>query len=399
MTYKTKFLTKYFIFISCLAHIFVLLILITTPSVLGKLTTKIYSYYYQKQSAYDFKALTGSGVVDVEGEILKAFKPWDPLPNYLGKTQSIAVNGTFYHTIKEAMKVLKDGDEIQFNQGVYNEAFLIDKDDITIVGYGHVVFEKSAYRGKGFIVNTGDNLTIKNIECRYISVPDENGACIRQEGSGLTLEHVYFHHSENGVLETHKKSNSIFIKDSRFERLGKKGQAHGIYSNRANLYIDNTLFIATKDEGHAIKNRGNITFINKSLIVSMSSDDSRLIDIPNGGELVIQKSLLQQGPLSENGQVIGFGLEGVTNKKNKIRITDNILMLERIKQNVLVKTSDKQTPITLTGNLIIADDMNSEFFGNITFLNRKEANFPDYPFFPIEYCQYIKPCPFIAVER
>ena len=279
--------------------------------------------------------------------------------------------------------------------GTYTYPFAIDKNDITIIGFGHVVFEKAAHKGKGFIVSQGNNLTIKNIECRFVAVKDKNGACVRQEGVGLTLEHVYFHHSENGILETAKTEGSIYISDSRFEQLGKAGRAHGIYSNKARLYIQNSLFLATKDEGHAIKNRGQETYIANSLISSMEANDSRLIDISNGGLLTVHHSFLHQGHLSVNGQAIGYGLEGIKHEENKVVLTDNIMLLERIKKNILLAAGDMLTEIEIKNNLIVNKDSGKEEEQNYYFSSRSEAGMPEFPFFPASICQWITPCPLL----
>ena len=392
-----KTLFRYFVFIGLFVHVAVLVLLIVTPKLPSKLYSKFASFYYQKATDYEYERITGSESVNLEHEIKKAFKPWTPLEHTSESKNTVSINGVFFKDVYSALIELNDGDELRFHEGVFNTSFSIDKDDITIAGNGHVIFEKSAAKGKGFIVNRGKNLKVRNIECRHISVADKNGACIRQEGEGLTLEHVYFHRSENGVLETAKNRSNIFILDSRFELLGKSGQAHAIYSNRANLYIHNSLFIATKDEGHAIKNRGEKTHISNSLIASLSSDDSRLVDIPNGGELKIQNSILQQGPLSVNGQAIGFGLEGINSSQNSILLEGNIILLERIKHNTLLAVEDNSIAV-VKNNEILSKDLESIYLANDFFSSRKEMLMPTYPYFPFNTCELLDACPVLLPE-
>jgi len=389
---KTK-LFNYLVYIGLLAHLLLVIVFLWQPKLLSKLASLPISYYYNKSVEIELNKYADVFAKPIEQQIAAVFKPWQPQNNQSPLSQTVAVNDVVYDSLAEALTVLKSGDELQFYHGVFNTPFKIDKDDITIVGYGHVVFEKSAYRGKGFIVSKGNDLTVSNIECRGILVSDKNGACIRQEGSGLTLDHVYFHHSENGILETAKIAGSIYISDSRFELLGKGGRAHGIYSNKASVYIQKSLFVATKGEGHAIKNRGKKTFISKSIITSMSSQDSRLIDISNGGELIVEKSLLHQGPLSVNGQAIGFGLEGIKHEKNKVSLTDNIIILERIKKNTLLATGENFVKTTVNNNIIINKGTNEKYEKNRYFSSREEASLPNFPKFPKLICQWLTPCP------
>ena len=392
-----KKILYYFAYVGILGHILLAVIFFAKPVFFNKLIQFPITFYYNKVAKIELDEMSAVFSIPMEEQISLAFKPWKPFENLTIYKQKIAINGTFYPSLVLALSSLNAGDELQFYSGIYTTPFQINKSDVTIKGFGHVVFEKSAYKGKGFIVNRGNNLTIENIECRYVSVSDNNGACIRQEGKGLSLNHVYFHHSENGILETGKSESSIFIEDSRFELLGKGGRAHGIYLTKANLYITNSLFIASKDEGHAIKSRGKDTYISQSIITSMSSNDSRLIDISNGGKLTVEQSLLHQGFLSVNGQAIGVGLEGVKKRVNKIVLKDNIILLERFKHNILLAKDEKISEVKIVGNIIVGKTQRLND-SNIFFTHRKEAGFPEYPLFPDKICEFIKPCPLVDLH-
>jgi len=258
-----------------------------------------------------------------------------------------------------------------------------------------VILEKIATHGKGLILAQGNDLMVENIECRNIKVRDGNGACIRLEGKNLTLNHVYFHDSQEGVLETSKEYGVIQINNSRFERLGYNGQAHGIYTNKAKLYIYQSLFVATKSQGHAIKVRGSKLVIDRSIIASLSSDDSRLIDMPNGGALVVKNSLLEQGPNSVNGQVIGFAFEGIKYKDNSIYLNENLIYLDRLGSDKLlaIPTIKGAIEVEQSNNIIIGkDDSAYKSNNNTYFIDRAELELPSYPFFPKSFCTNVKMC-------
>jgi hypothetical protein len=391
-----KLITNYLYLSGGVAHILVIAVFLFQPSLLNKLTTKISHYYYTWQKNKNYNVLTQGNKYTLVDEIKSAFAPWQAVPKNKIMLQKFEINGTGFTNISAAVSTLKPGDELLIAEGIYNTPFTINKNDITLTGVGHVVFQRGVASGKGFILSKGNNLTINNIECRDITVRDGNGACVRQEGVNLTLNHVFFHSSQEGVLETASQAGMIRIVNSRFERLGYNGQAHGVYTNKASVYIEQSLFIAAKNQGHAIKVRGKKLTIDKSIIVSLSADDSRLIDMSNGGELLVVNSLLGQGPNSVNGQVIGYGLEGMSHQLNTIKLIDNVVYLERLGSNYLLTLPKEERTITLIqkNNRVIGED-NSHYTDptNTYFSDRIELGLPLYPKLPKSFCNSWRYCP------
>ena len=61
-------------------------------------------------------------------------------------------------------------------------------------GYAHLdVTGATIPNLKAIWVINGNNLIIENIEFSGASVPDKNGACIRMQGTNLTIKSCYFH--------------------------------------------------------------------------------------------------------------------------------------------------------------------------------------------------------------
>jgi hypothetical protein len=236
--------------------------------------------------------------------------------------------------LQTALQGAKDGSRIDLGPGVYHEAGVISVDGLTLIAGSGAVLADTAAESKAALVIKGDNTRIEGLECRGIKVPDRNGACIRLEGSNLELDGVYFHDSQQGLL-TGPDPGRVLVSNSRFERLGHSGRAHGIYMGGGELYIYKSEIIASKDEGHEVKSRASHTQIERSLIANIDSEDSRLIDIPNGGVLIIEDSVLQQGPASANNDMIGYGLEGIRHKDNRIRLHRNVFILDSPKVRIL----------------------------------------------------------------
>ncbi|KDM93261.1 right-handed parallel beta-helix repeat-containing protein [Photobacterium galatheae] len=251
--------------------------------------------------------------------------------------KTIEVDGTTYTDLAKAEAAIQAGSTVVIGNGTYTRGLKIQPDNVTVTGSGKTHFRGAQLMGKATFIVDGDGVRIENIECSQVAVPDQNGACVRQQGRDLVLSQVYFHDSEQGILSA-PGTGSLTIEHSRFERLGKAGRAHAVYSNNDSLSIRYSRFYSSKDQGHEIKSRAQHTLIEYSEIASLNGNDSRLVDTPNGGELVIRNSVLEQGPNSVNRQLIGFGLEATydATKKNRVTLDNNVIVLDRQAGNQLL---------------------------------------------------------------
>lgn len=349
-------------------------------SVTDKIETKLKLTINPNALVEEQKALEAQ----LNDDIVVNFGEWQPLfEKYAVAPQTVKIGEMTYKSITEANNNLQNGQTMLIGEGTYKEAIIIKKNNIKMIGSGRVTLDGVATGGKGAIIAQGENITIQNIECKNISVGDQNGACVRAEGDNLTVDHVYFHDSEEGILGN-APAKHINVINSRFEKLGKSGYAHGIYVSSEELNIENSLFISSVSEGHEIKSRGKKTIISKSVVASLSGNDSRLIDIPNGGELVIHDSVLEKGPQSVNSTAIGFGLEGIKHTVNKITINKSVIILERKGFNKLFDIAKNQTvPITTTNNILITKENETMDGLNWIFENREDAKINDYPYIPV----------------
>ena len=76
----------------------------------------------------------------------------------------------------------------------------------------------------------GDRTTVDRIELSGATVPDRNGAGIRQEGTDLTVTRSWFHDNENGILTGADPDSDVVITRSRFFRNGAgDGFSHNLY--------------------------------------------------------------------------------------------------------------------------------------------------------------------------
>ncbi len=280
-----------------------------------------------------------------------------------------------FKSIAEAFKDADTGDTIRIAAGVYEEAAVLRAHGVTILAERGAHMRDKAAEKKAALVIKGNDTTIAGLECSGIQVPDRNGACIRLEGTNLTLRDVYFHDSESGILGGRGR---IVIEDSRFERLGANtGRAHGIYVSGDEMIVRNSWVLSGKQQGHHIKSRAARTVVEGSLLASLDGVSSRLLDVTNGGEVIIRGNILEIGPKSANHQMIGLGYEGLKHKVNTALIEGNTIIIDR-PGGVLY---GGPVEAEIRGNTIVGGE---PIEGNDWFPDRAAAGLPPYPLLPLE---------------
>lgn len=294
----------------------------------------------------------------------------------------IWVTGRQVASLQQAFDYATDDSIIRIGPGIYRQGGKLERHNVRIVASKGAVLDGAAVEGKAAIVVAGNDTIIENLACRNIAVKDRNGACIRHEGFNLTLKGVHFTDSEQGIL-THDKPGKLIIEDSRFERLGKNGRAHGIYVNGGELEIRRSFILSAKDEGHEIKSRAERTTIEYSVIASLEGNDSRLIDIPSGGVAIIRENLIVEGPKTVNWQLLSFGVEGVRYNTNLLKVEKNLIISDRPGGSEFIGLSDDVRAPIIAGNIVVG---NVRYKGwpvnNYFFDKRSDIRLPPAPLLP-----------------
>ena len=179
------------------------------------------------------------------------------------------------------------------------------------------IIASDAVNGKGIFVISGANVTVENIEFANAVVIDHNGAGIRQEGPNLLVRYCKFSGNEMGILCGNIPNCKTVVEFTEFVNGGSTlnpGYQHNIYINHIDTFIFRYNYSHDAiAEGHELKSRANNNFILYNRIANEQSVDSRSIDLPNGGTTVIVGNIIEQGPNSANNNLLGYGLEGLSN--------------------------------------------------------------------------------------
>ena len=256
--------------------------------------------------------------------------------------------------------VVQNGDIIEIDAETYtgNHCLAVwNKNDLLIKGIGgkpHLVANGAYILGKGIWVLSGDNITVENIEFDGASVPDKNGAGIRLDGNGLTVKSCYFHDNENGILTNNSGLGTVHIEYSEFDNNGYgKGQSHNLYIGHINKLIFKYNYSHHTNIGHNLKSRAEENYVLYNRIMDeQTGNSSRLIDLPSGGFSIIMGNSLMQGVNAPNNNMVGYGLEGLSNTLNEVYIINNTFVSKR--SSCLFLHMATGTPVVNISNNIFA---------------------------------------------
>jgi Right handed beta helix region len=333
-------------------------------------------------------------------------RPAIPLPRGEPRTLRVCPAGQSraecrYRGLEDALAAARPGDQVVLAPGVYEEAAVVAPPALVLRGEPGAHLHGHAIEGKAALVVKADGVVIEGIECSGIAVPDGNGACIRIEGDDLTVRNVHFHDNQEGILSG-PGGGMLVVEASLLERNGFGGQAHGVYVGReveTFVFRDNRV-LATAGAGHGVKSRAQRTIIENNVIAGLDGHDSRAIDIPNGGAVMIRGNVLEKGPNSANGEMIGLALEGDLHDTNETLIENNLLVFDTLPQGLIhdfaqavgllpakgtVVESKSPGRTILRGNTIVgARDIGSEVIeqDNRIYRSRRDAGLPPYPAIP-----------------
>lgn len=285
------------------------------------------------------------------------------------------------HDLQRSIDAASANNLMLIRAGHYEQAAQVNTPGLHIIAEPGAVLLGKASAGKGALV-TNTDLTLEGVECAWIKVPDGNGACVRQQSGDLTLIGVHFHHAQMGVLTGHEGGRidiiDSYIHDSGYDEDGNLG--HNIYVNSGILRLVRSWSLSARNEGHEVKSRAKRTEIQGSLIASLNGADSRLVDVPSGGVLTIEESVLAKGPHSTNSQLIGYGLEieqyEPSGSDNRITIRHNTIYSDRPGGSKLLQTAYADQ-VTVTDNILIG--VGSDWTDNSYFSNRSSLGLSGYP--------------------
>ena len=251
------------------------------------------------------------------------------------------------------------------------------------VGSGRAVINAAgkSSQGKAIWVISGSNTTVENIEFTGATVPDLNGAGIRQEGSNLTIRNCYFHDNQEGIL-TDGGNSTILIEFSEFSHNGAgDGFSHNLYIGNITKFIFRYNYSHGAVIGHLLKSRAaeNDIYYNRFSDESTGTA-SYGVDLPNGGLSFIIGNLIEKGPLAQNSALVSYQEEGSAagNPDHQLFVINNTMVNDLGHGTFVVVDGSVSVPsiiknnvfqgsgsVTTQGNAVTSNN----FSGNANLLN------------------------------
>lgn len=305
-------------------------------------------------------------------------------------TLNVCQSGCTYSLPSQALAAASAGDTISIGPGTYNDCMYITKNNITVMGVNGMPAMTGKVCGqKGIIVTAGQNGVIKNLEL-YGATDNENYAGIRHDAAGfnLTLDNVYIHDNDDGLLAS-ASGDTILIQNSKFERNGmnaSSGMGHNMYiGHSASFTFKNSQSLRSKLGGHLLKSRARQTIVDSSTIATLDGQDSRDLDISEGGVVQITNSVIEKGPSSENSELIAFAPEAYdTTIAHSFTMTGNVVIEDR-GSGPVVEFFHTPSQISITRNTFVGPDAIANAgspSGNASYATRTAAGYAAYPWLP-----------------
>jgi hypothetical protein len=283
-----------------------------------------------------------------------------------------------HSSLRRALADAKDGATVVIAPGVYIQGGALKANRVTIRAEEGAHLLGATAEGKAALVIRGRDTTVIGVECSGVEVPSGNGACIRQEGPNLTLRRVHFHHNQVGLLGV-SRNGAVTIEDSIIADSGVSGEGPGHNVNVAGtaLTIRRSKVLRARNGGHEVRSLAAKTTVENSTIASLEGADSRLIDLPLGGEVAIRNSILQKGPKSIHVDLIGFGPPSDrAHRKPSLSLVGNTILIDSPKDTVLLRSPP--AAFEARDNAVIGG-AEPAVEGFTWFADRASAGFPPFP--------------------
>jgi hypothetical protein len=264
--------------------------------------------------------------------------------------------GQRFQRPSQAAAVAREGDTVLIAAGRYTDCATWRAPGLTIAAEGGaVVLNGPVCAGKALFITAAPRITVSGLTFRGATAPAGNGAGIRAEGGALTIRRSHFEGNENGILTANAPEATLLIEDSVFLGNGalRDGHdcAHGIYAGRLGaLVIHRSRFEATRVCHHVKSRAARTEVVDSQILDTPDGNASYLVDVPNGGEVLLRGNILRKGPHSGNpGTAIAIGFEGVTQPTPSLRILDNRFETLLPRATVFVRNRST-TAAELSGN-------------------------------------------------
>jgi hypothetical protein len=291
-------------------------------------------------------------------------KPYFPLLIAIFASQTLSAKiwqvgpARSYTAPSAVANLVANGDTVEIDAGLYNgDVARWTAHNLLIRsvggGYAHLEAAGNYIEGKAIWVIKGNDCTVEGIEFSGCKVPDHNGAGIRQEGRNLTLRNCYFHHNEMGILTANDGVSDYLFERCEFSHNGYgDGYSHNIYVGAVNSLTMWFCYSHDAKIGHLVKSRARYNYLYYNRLSGENGDGSYEVDLPNGGRAILIGNVIEQGPQSQNGGIVSFGLENPNHPEQQLALSHNTIVNNRFSGR-FVQFSNATAALKMVNNLFL----------------------------------------------
>ena len=320
----------------------------------------------------------------------------EPITMYVGADKE-------YKTPAAAMLDAIPGDTIMIDPGTYTNSdavMTINVPDVTIIGVSDADGNKPLMKiTPGFVVPSrqgtwviaATDITVENIAFTGADNPNAT-ATDNRNYSGIRINTVantvlkdcLFYENNNGILTSSKSTTpagrtaDLYIIGCEFRTNAYRGggHTHNMYiGNIDEVWVIDTLSHKVEGLGHLLKTRADNTYVINSILmdgtlenatfqnavgVEQNSGSNSLIDQPNGGNLVVIGSVLQESATpGGNSRLVSYGVEGFTNVGETVLFMNNTIVNMRSTSTASIEILSSNPDVNMDR------EANTVFYNNV----------------------------------
>lgn len=262
-------------------------------------------------------------------------------------------------TLGEAARQARDGDTLEVDAGEYRgDVAVWPQSGLELRAVGgrvRLLADGRSIQGKGIWVMRGEQLQAQGFDFEQARVPSLNGAGIRLERGTLTVVDCRFFDNECGILTGNERATELTIERCEFGRqVRADGKNHHVYAGAiGRLTVQGSSFHGARG-GHLLKSRAQVNHVAwNRLADGTDGQASYELEFPNGGRALVLGNVIQQGPQTENPNIVSFGAEGYASAPHELVMAFNTLVNERRNGGAFLAMRPGADRLRLVGNLLV----------------------------------------------
>lgn len=279
-----------------------------------------------------------------------------------------------YATIAAAVAAARSGDLVSVLAGTYSNDFAVIRTDITLAASGGqvVLTATGALAPGGALLTSAANAIVDGFVFLGAHASDGTAAGLLQTAGTLTVRNSLFNGNQTGLLSTAGSTATVSVQRTEFAGNGNSSafSANIAVAGLQSLSISDS-YVHDAAGGDEVRSLAHATTVLNSRINDNAAIAATVLNLPNGGTVSVQDSVLQKGARSTTASVVRFGGGAVygsstlslvrstlvTDKPGTFLVQNGTTATAMISSNQIsgfTAASVNTGPATLSGNTVVA---------------------------------------------